>query len=98
MDEDDDEEDGIEVGNASSSTNNSSPVEAHNPVSGIVGLAGPGPCTASQETVAVCGLNKGGVLDDTARKLGESLAEFVDTHGLHLEVTLLGHGNVEAAL
>ena len=98
MDEDNDEEDRVEVGNTSSGTDNGTPVEAHNPVGGVVGLARPGPGAAGQETVTVGGLDKGGVLDNTTGKLGESLAELVDALGLHLEVTLLGHGNVEAAL
>ncbi len=42
------------------------------------------------------GLDVRGILDDAAGELGEGFAEFVDTLGLHFEVTLLSHRGIPA--
>ena len=63
VEEDDDEEDGVEVRDDGGSADDGAPGEAHDPVGDVVGLAGEGPPSTRQKTVTMCSLNIGGVFD-----------------------------------
>lgn len=58
MQEDNDEEDGVEIGNDGRGADDSAPSETHNPVGDIVGFARVGPESACQETIPATGHQK----------------------------------------
>jgi len=89
MDEDDNEEDRVEVGDGGGSSNDGTPHEGHDPVGDVVGFARPCPPAGGKEAVTMRGLNVGWVLDDATRKLREGLAELGNALALHLEPALL---------
>jgi len=94
VEENDDEEDRVEVGNDGSATDDGTPCERHDPVGNVVGLAAICPEAAGKEAVSVLGLDVRRVLDGVPGELGEGLAEGGDPLRLHFEMALLGHCSV----
>jgi len=89
MDEDGDEEDGVEVGNDGCTSDHCTPAEAHGPVGDVVRFTRVSPPTTDKKAVPMRSLNKLGVLEGSSWKLGECVAEGRDALCLHFEATLL---------